>query len=130
MFARPVVAVTSGRLSLATSSQRCRPVTIASQSRDKYSQDARQGDKSEARWQSACRAVATVCVGVLALAAQAQERAIEAQVLVKAPIEKVWQAWTTRAGIRTFFAPDAEVEARVVHACQTFSIGALTSTCA
>ena len=57
--------------------------------------------------------IAVLCMGVLSVAAHAQERAIDAQVLVKAPIEKVWQAWTTRAGIRTFFAPDAEVEARV-----------------
>jgi uncharacterized protein YndB with AHSA1/START domain len=43
----------------------------------------------------------------------ASERAITESVVVKAPIEKVWAAWTTSAGIRTFFAPDANVEARV-----------------
>jgi uncharacterized protein YndB with AHSA1/START domain len=46
-------------------------------------------------------------------AAQAQERSIDRQVVVAAPIEVVWQAWTSKAGIESFFAPEAEVEARV-----------------
>jgi uncharacterized protein YndB with AHSA1/START domain len=45
--------------------------------------------------------------------ASAEERAIDKQVVVAAPIEKVWQAWTTSAGIQTFFAPEAEIEPRV-----------------
>jgi uncharacterized protein YndB with AHSA1/START domain len=49
----------------------------------------------------------------LAIPAFAAERAILESVMVKAPIAKVWEAWTTSAGIRTFFAPDAHVEARV-----------------
>jgi uncharacterized protein YndB with AHSA1/START domain len=49
----------------------------------------------------------------LSLPAVAAERAIEESVVVKAPIAKVWETWTTSAGIRTFFAPDARVEARV-----------------
>ena len=48
-----------------------------------------------------------------ALAAGAQERAIVKQVQVGAPVESVWQAWTTTEGIKSFFAPDALVEARV-----------------
>jgi uncharacterized protein YndB with AHSA1/START domain len=47
------------------------------------------------------------------LPAIAAERAINESVVVKAPIAKVWEAWTTSAGIKTFFAPDANVEARV-----------------
>jgi len=43
----------------------------------------------------------------------AAERALDKEVLVAAPIEAVWQAWTTRAGITSFFAPDAEIDARV-----------------
>jgi uncharacterized protein YndB with AHSA1/START domain len=43
----------------------------------------------------------------------AAERAIDESVVVKAPIAKVWEAWTTSAGIKTFFAPDARIEARV-----------------
>ena len=33
--------------------------------------------------------------------------------VVAAPIEAVWQAWTSKAGIESFFAPEAEVEPRV-----------------
>jgi uncharacterized protein YndB with AHSA1/START domain len=44
---------------------------------------------------------------------QAAERAIELEVIVKAPVEAVWKAWTTTAGIKTFFAPDANVDLRV-----------------
>jgi uncharacterized protein YndB with AHSA1/START domain len=32
---------------------------------------------------------------------------------VNAPIEKVWDAWTTPDGIKTFFAPDCKVDLRV-----------------
>jgi len=56
-------------------------------------------------------------VGVLALAVSVvvhgQERFIDKEVRVKAPLEAVWQAWTTTEGIKSFFAPDAHVEARV-----------------
>lgn len=65
------------------------------------------------RRQSLCRAVAVMATTLIATAAVADERSIDKQVVVAAPIEKVWQAWTTRAGIQTFFAPDAEIEARV-----------------
>jgi uncharacterized protein YndB with AHSA1/START domain len=50
---------------------------------------------------------------VLASAVSSQERAVTKQIVVPAPIEAVWQAWTTRAGIESFFAPEAEVDARV-----------------
>lgn len=43
----------------------------------------------------------------------AAERAIDKDVLVAASLAEVWAAWTTRDGIRSFFAPDAVVEARV-----------------
>jgi uncharacterized protein YndB with AHSA1/START domain len=45
--------------------------------------------------------------------ALASQRAIETEVIVKAKLDDVWQAWTTSAGIKTFFAPDGRVEARV-----------------
>jgi len=58
--------------------------------------------------------IAVFAIGLaLASASHADERAIDAQVVVAAPIEAVWQAWTTRAGIQSFFAPDAEIDARV-----------------
>ena len=47
------------------------------------------------------------------LAAPDAERAIDKQVIVAATVDRVWSAWTTREGIRTFFAPDAEIDARV-----------------
>lgn len=46
-------------------------------------------------------------------AASAQERALDKQVVVPAPVAAVWQSWTTKAGIESFFAPEAEVDARV-----------------
>ena len=48
-----------------------------------------------------------------ALAATAQERAIRASVVVPAPLDEVWAAWTTTEGVKSFFAPGAKVEARV-----------------
>ncbi|MCE2657312.1 MAG: SRPBCC domain-containing protein [Rubrivivax sp.] len=47
------------------------------------------------------------------LPAHAQERALNKEVLVAAPQAAVWQAWTSRDGIVSFFAPDAVVDARV-----------------
>lgn len=38
---------------------------------------------------------------------------IALETTVAAPIDEVWKAWTTRDGIKTFFAPDANVELRV-----------------
>jgi uncharacterized protein YndB with AHSA1/START domain len=62
------------------------------------------------------RGAASVAVaGLMAASAplQAAERALDKEVIVPAPLEQVWQAWTTREGITSFFAPDARVEARV-----------------
>lgn len=38
---------------------------------------------------------------------------IELEVDVAAPIAKVWQAWTTRDGLRSFFGEDNRVELRI-----------------
>ena len=46
-------------------------------------------------------------------ATQAAERAIDKEVVVNATLDQAWEAWTTREGIRSFFAPDAVVEPRV-----------------
>jgi uncharacterized protein YndB with AHSA1/START domain len=56
-----------------------------------------------------------ICAGLLmsALGAPAAERALDKEVIVPAPIAAVWQDWTTKAGIESFFAPEAEVDARV-----------------
>jgi hypothetical protein len=42
----------------------------------------------------------------------AAERAIDKEVVVAATLDEAWESWTTRAGIVSFFAPDAEVDAR------------------
>jgi uncharacterized protein YndB with AHSA1/START domain len=45
--------------------------------------------------------------------AAAAERALEKEVVIKATLDEAWAAWTTREGLTSFFAPDAQVEARV-----------------
>jgi len=59
------------------------------------------------------RAFLAVVLLVLASPIAAQERALNKEVIVPAPIDAVWQAWTTREGIVSFFAPDADIDARV-----------------
>ena len=54
-----------------------------------------------------------VVLSVLALAAYAAERAIDREVVVNATLDQAWEAWTTREGIVSFFAPDARIEPRV-----------------
>jgi uncharacterized protein YndB with AHSA1/START domain len=61
---------------------------------------------------SVCRTVSIVLLGLLAAGAQAAERAIDKQIEVKAGIQAVWTAWTTRVGITSFFAPDAVIDPR------------------
>jgi uncharacterized protein YndB with AHSA1/START domain len=59
--------------------------------------------------------VAALCTS---LAATAAERAVEKEVVINATLEQAWQAWTTREGIVSFFAPDANIDARVGGAFQ------------
>lgn len=58
------------------------------------------------------KAIAAAMLAALPFAAPAQERAIVKTATVKAPVDEVWKAWTTTEGIKTFFAPDAHVDAR------------------
>jgi uncharacterized protein YndB with AHSA1/START domain len=46
------------------------------------------------------------------LAATSAERQIVKEVVVKAPVDAVFKAWSTSEGLATFFAPEAKVEAR------------------
>ncbi len=55
----------------------------------------------------------SACLAWAAPPARAAERAIDKEVIVAAPVAAVWQSWTTREGIESFFAPEAEVDARV-----------------
>ena len=57
------------------------------------------------------KALATLLFFVAPCAAA--ERAIDKEVVVKAGVADVWKAWTTRDGLKTFFAPDANIELRV-----------------
>ena len=45
-------------------------------------------------------------------AAIADGRRILKEVVVKAPVEDVWKAWSTSEGIQSFFAPEAVVDPR------------------
>jgi uncharacterized protein YndB with AHSA1/START domain len=45
--------------------------------------------------------------------AHAAERAIDKSIDIPATLDEAWAAWTTREGITSFFAPDAEIDARV-----------------
>lgn len=60
-----------------------------------------------------CRLSTALTLSLASLLAVAAERAIDKDVLVAATLDQAWAAWTTRDGIRSFFAPDAVVEPRV-----------------
>ncbi|MBC7617777.1 MAG: SRPBCC domain-containing protein [Candidatus Saccharibacteria bacterium] len=51
--------------------------------------------------------------GGTGVAVAAPERVVTKTVVVNATLDQTWEAWTTRAGITSFFAPDAKIEARV-----------------
>jgi uncharacterized protein YndB with AHSA1/START domain len=57
-------------------------------------------------------AASCAALAALTLPASAAERVIEKTALIPASLDAVWEAWTTREGIISFFAPDAKVEAR------------------
>jgi uncharacterized protein YndB with AHSA1/START domain len=59
------------------------------------------------------RVFLTLALLACSAAATAEERAIDKEVTVAAPVAAVWQSWTSKAGIESFFAPQAEVDARV-----------------
>jgi len=42
------------------------------------------------------------------------DQTIKLEIVVNAPVEKVWWAWTTRDGIKSFFAPDCDIDLRVL----------------
>ncbi len=71
------------------------------------------GSAPRERRRAHVRALAAATLVAAATAGVAAERAIDKEVVVSAPIEAVWRSWTTRDGIRTFFAPEAEIEPRV-----------------
>lgn len=62
------------------------------------------------RWQRRLRGAALAVAVACGAAAQAAERAIEKQVEIPATLDQAWEAWTTHAGITSFFAPDAKID--------------------
>ena len=50
----------------------------------------------------------------------AAERALDKEVVLNATLAQAWDAWTTREGITSFFAPDARIEPRVGGAFQVY----------
>jgi uncharacterized protein YndB with AHSA1/START domain len=45
--------------------------------------------------------------------AQDEEKAIRLRIEINAPVNEVWNAWTTESGIKSFFAPDCKLDLRV-----------------
>ena len=66
--------------------------------------------------------LAALAVAALAapLAAIPAERSLDKEVVVAASLDQAWAAWTTREGITSFFAPEAEIEAKVGGAFHIF----------
>ncbi len=64
--------------------------------------------------------VLSAALWLAALPTWAAERALDKEVVVNATLDQAWEAWTTREGIVSFFAPDAKIEARVGGAFQIY----------
>jgi uncharacterized protein YndB with AHSA1/START domain len=64
-------------------------------------------------------AIVTALVVALPLA-RAAERSIDKEIVLAATPEQAWQAWTTREGITSFFAPDARIEPRAGGAFEVY----------
>lgn len=62
------------------------------------------------RLQAACMAI---LAGLCSALAFAQGKTINESITIKTTPAAVYKAWTTREGIRSFFAPDAVIEPRV-----------------
>lgn len=52
------------------------------------------------------------CLTATAPAADTTGKVVRYTITVDAPVDSVWAAWTTEAGLRTFFAPFARIELR------------------
>ena len=56
--------------------------------------------------------LSTLLLAVINFNAQEAERVVKAEVVVNAALTDVWAAWTTEAGVKTFFAPACKIELR------------------
>jgi len=59
-------------------------------------------------------------MSAVSLSAQETERVVKAEAIVNAGVDAVWEAWTTEAGIKTFFAPAGKIEPRVFGAFEIY----------
>lgn len=66
------------------------------------------------------RVLAALLLALATFTASAAERALDKDVVIKASLEQAWAAWTTKEGITSFFAPDAEIDPRVGGAFHIF----------
>lgn len=57
--------------------------------------------------------IAFASLFAITVPAGAVERSVDKQIEVAATVDQAWDAWTTREGIVSFFAPDAKIEPRV-----------------
>ncbi|HEY4080427.1 MAG TPA: SRPBCC domain-containing protein [Burkholderiaceae bacterium] len=57
--------------------------------------------------------LACLCLVLISGAGHAAERSLDKEVIIKATLDQAWASWTTREGITSFFAPDAEIDPRV-----------------
>jgi uncharacterized protein YndB with AHSA1/START domain len=57
---------------------------------------------------------------VVTTAVSSAERSIDKSVVVAATLDQSWDAWTTREGITSFFAPDARIEPKPGGAFQIY----------
>jgi uncharacterized protein YndB with AHSA1/START domain len=71
-------------------------------------------------FQQTASALALSAALLAAAPAAAAERAIDKEVVIAATLDQAWDAWTTREGITSFFAPDARIEPRVGGAFQIY----------
>jgi uncharacterized protein YndB with AHSA1/START domain len=62
---------------------------------------------------AALAASALAAAALAAVPATAAERAIDKSIDIPASLDQAWDAWTTREGIVSFFAPEARIEPRV-----------------
>ena len=58
-----------------------------------------------------------VCAAPVVFAA---ERSLDKEVVIAATVDQAWDAWTTREGIISFFAPDARIDPKVGGAFQIY----------
>lgn len=57
--------------------------------------------------------IVAVCSLLCVFPTRAAERALDKEIVLAASLDAAWNAWTTREGITSFFAPDAVIDARV-----------------